>query len=90
MMNAWQALSYATLAKMPPVSGLYSVILPSVAYIFLGTSMQLGVGPVALVSLLTGSLLDKYKIDYANDETAGTDKQTEIVEGITSLIYKLH
>ena len=31
---------------------LYSSVLPLICYAFLGTSRQLGVGPVALVSLL--------------------------------------
>ena len=32
--------------------------------------MQLGVGPVALVSLLVGSLMDKYEIDYNSNGVA--------------------
>lgn len=66
-----QALSYATLASLPPINGLYSVILSSICYIFLGSGMQLAVGPVALVSLLMGQLVTKYDIDYTTDpETA--------------------
>ena len=48
------ALSYAALANLPPIQGLYAAIMPSATYVFLGTSMQLAVGPVAIVSLLTG------------------------------------
>jgi hypothetical protein len=55
-----QALSYATLANLPPINGLYAAILPSAAYTFFGTSMQLAVGPVAIVSLLVGALQNKY------------------------------
>lgn len=53
-----QALSYASLEKQPPIVGLYSVIMSSVAYICLGTSMQLGVSSVALISLLTGAFMN--------------------------------
>jgi sulfate permease, SulP family len=55
---------------MPPITGLYSVILPSVVYLLFGTCMQLGVGPVALVALLTGGLMDKYEVPYTTDTAA--------------------
>ena len=34
------ALSYAALANLNPVQGLYAAILPSACYTFLGSSMQ--------------------------------------------------
>jgi sulfate permease, SulP family len=52
-----QAMAYAALAGMPPVTGLYAATVPLVAYALLGTSGQLAVGPVAIVSLLTASTL---------------------------------
>eukprot|EP01038_Epipyxis_sp_PR26KG_P007870 gene7870-10684_t len=61
-----QALSYAQLANLPPINGLYTAILPFAGYIFFGSSMQLCVGPVALMSLLMGELIVKYNIDYVN------------------------
>ncbi|CAG8612284.1 6181_t:CDS:2 [Paraglomus brasilianum] len=48
-------LSYSILAKVPPVHGLYTIVIPGVIYSFLGTSRQLSIGPEALVSMLTGS-----------------------------------
>lgn len=47
-----QGMAYAVLAGMPPVYGLYASILPLLLYAILGTSRQLAVGPVAMVSLL--------------------------------------
>jgi SulP family sulfate permease len=41
------------LAGLPPEIGLYASILPIVAYALFGTSRQLAVGPVAVVSLMT-------------------------------------
>lgn len=32
--------------------------------------MQLGVGPVSLVALLTGSLMEKYDVQYISDANA--------------------
>lgn len=68
-----QAMSYASIAYLPPVNGLYASITPSLAYTLFGSSMQLQVGPVAVVSLLTGALLSKYKVDYINDPQAAID-----------------
>lgn len=52
-----QAIAYATLAGMPPQTGLYAALLPSIIGILWGSSALLAVGPVALTSLLTfGSL----------------------------------
>ena len=50
-----QAMAYAMLAGLPPITGLYASVLPLVLYAFLGTSRQLAVGPVAMVSLLVAS-----------------------------------
>ena len=52
-----QSIAYATLAGMPPQTGLYAALLPSIIGILWGSSALLAVGPVALTSLLTfGSL----------------------------------
>lgn len=47
-----QGMAYAVLAGMPPVYGLYASIVPLFLYAMFGTSRQLAVGPVAMVSLL--------------------------------------
>ncbi len=47
-----QAMAYALIAGMPPVYGLYASLVPLIIYGIMGTSRQLGVGPVAVVSLL--------------------------------------
>lgn len=52
-----QSLAYAMLAGLPPVTGLYASILPLVAYTLFGTSRTLAVGPAAVLSLLTASVL---------------------------------
>ena len=50
-----QAMAYAMLAGLPPVVGLYAATLPLFAYALFGTSRQLAVGPVAMVSLMVAS-----------------------------------
>ena len=52
-----QGMAYALLAGLPPEVGLYAATVPVLVYALLGTSRQLAVGPVAIVSLLTASAL---------------------------------
>ncbi|MCE7791645.1 solute carrier family 26 protein [Salipaludibacillus sp. CUR1] len=47
-----QGMAYAMLAGLPPVMGLYASTIPLILYALFGTSRQLSVGPVAMVSLL--------------------------------------
>jgi sulfate permease, SulP family len=47
-----QGMAYAMLAGLPPIYGLYASIVPLIIYAIFGTSRQLAVGPVAMVSLL--------------------------------------
>ena len=55
MMLIPQAMSYALLAGLPPIIGLYASIVPLIIYAIFGTSRQLAVGPVAMVALLVAS-----------------------------------
>lgn len=50
-----QGMAYAMLAGLPPIYGLYASTIPLIIYALLGTSRQLAVGPVAMVSLLTAA-----------------------------------
>ncbi len=50
-----QGMAYAMLAGLPPIYGLYASIIPLVLYAIFGTSRQLAVGPVAMVSLLVAA-----------------------------------
>ena len=52
-----QAMAYAMLAGLPPEVGLYAATIPLIAYALFGTSRQLAVGPVAIVSLITAATL---------------------------------
>src|SRR5690554_4852115 len=50
-----QGMAYAMLAGLDPIHGLYAVTVPILLYAIFGTSRQLAVGPVAMVSLLTAA-----------------------------------
>ncbi|WP_067031346.1 SulP family inorganic anion transporter [Allomuricauda sp. CP2A] len=50
-----QGMAYAMIAGMPPIYGLYASLVPPLVYALMGTSRQLGVGPVAMDSLLVAA-----------------------------------
>ncbi|MBK8489380.1 MAG: solute carrier family 26 protein [Saprospirales bacterium] len=50
-----QGMAYAMIAGLPPIYGLYASTIPILIYALFGTSRQLAVGPVAMVSLLTAA-----------------------------------
>ncbi|CAN0871597.1 Probable sulfate transporter 3.3 [Linum grandiflorum] len=55
----WQGISYAKLANLPPIVGLYSSFVPPLVYAVLGSSRDLAVGPVSIASLILGSMLSQ-------------------------------
>lgn len=52
-----QGISYAKLANLPPILGLYSSFVPPLVYSLMGSSRDLAVGTVAVASLLTAAML---------------------------------
>jgi high affinity sulfate transporter 1 len=50
-------MAYAEVAGLPPVAGLYALLLPVVAYALFGSSRQLVVGPEAALALLVASIV---------------------------------
>jgi len=50
-----QGMAYALIAGLPAIYGLYASTIPLIIYALLGTSRQLAVGPVAMISLLTAT-----------------------------------
>ncbi|XP_022744196.1 sulfate transporter 1.2-like [Durio zibethinus] len=61
-----QDIGYAKLANLEPQYGLYSSFVPPLVYAFMGSSRDIAIGPVAVVSLLLGSLLQN-EIDSSNN-----------------------
>lgn len=54
-----QGMAYAMIAGLPAHYGLFAAMAPLIVYALFGTSRQLAVGPVALVSLLTAAAVGK-------------------------------
>ena len=63
-----QSMAYALLAGLSPEIGLYASIVPMMLYALFGSSRYLAVGPVALVSLMTASVMGEVaasgNVDY--------------------------
>ncbi|CAM8906946.1 unnamed protein product [Rhodiola kirilowii] len=58
-----QDIGYAKLAHMETQYGLYSSFVPPLIYACMGSSRDIAIGPVAVVSLLLGTMLQN-EIDY--------------------------
>ena len=57
MMMIPQGMAYALVAGLPPVVGIYASIAPPLVYALFGSSMTQSVGPMAIVSLMTGAVI---------------------------------
>ncbi|OON63358.1 sodium-independent anion transporter [Massilia sp. KIM] len=57
MMMIPQGMAYALVAGLPPVVGIYASIVPPLLYALFGTSTTQSVGPMAIISLMTASIL---------------------------------
>jgi SulP family sulfate permease len=52
-----EAMAYASLAGMPPETGLYAALVAPLAYAIFGTSRQLNVGPSSSVAALSAAIV---------------------------------
>lgn len=82
-----QGLAYALLAGLPPQVGLYASIAPVIAYAIFGTSRQLAVGPVAIVSLMTATALTPLYEQDSSGYLAGAAVLALLV-GLVHLVLK--
>jgi sulfate permease, SulP family len=48
-----QSMAYAQIAHLPPVVGLYASVVPLLVYAVLGRVPQLGIGPLASISIVS-------------------------------------
>lgn len=80
IMNIPQGMGYALLATMPAVNGLYISFFPCLVYTFFGRSPFLAMGGIALVSLLSGTAIDRMVVDYRDTLTANGTNFTDIAQ----------
>ena len=73
------AMAYAELAGLSPVSGLYALLLPTVAYALLGSSRRLVVGPEGSISALVGA-------SVLASAAAGSEEAAEVAAMLALLV----
>ncbi|XP_052203005.1 low affinity sulfate transporter 3 [Diospyros lotus] len=61
-----QSIGYASLAKLDPQYGLYTSVVPPLIYALMGSSREIAIGPVAVVSLLLSAMLQKTQNPLTN------------------------
>jgi MFS superfamily sulfate permease-like transporter len=52
-----ESIAYASLAQLPPVTGLYCYLVAGIVYGLLGTSRQLAVGPTSSLAIVIASTI---------------------------------
>jgi SulP family sulfate permease len=80
-----QAMAYAELAGVPPVSGLYASFVPLLAYALLGSSRQLALGPTATVAVLTATAIEPLSNGNATQAVALAATLALLVGGVCIL-----
>lgn len=58
MVSVPQGLSYADLAGLPPIQGLYTAFITPMVYAVFGTSRQVSIGPVAVGAHVVRTVLE--------------------------------
>ncbi|KAF8404550.1 hypothetical protein HHK36_009437 [Tetracentron sinense] len=61
-----QSIGYASLAKLDPQYGLYTSVVPPLIYALMGSSREIAIGPVAVVSMLLSSMIQKIEDPVAD------------------------
>lgn len=83
-----QSMGYALLAGLPAVTGLYAGIIPSILYAFFGTSRTLAVGPVAVTSMMTATILMPFALP-GNEQYAAIAMMLAFLSGVFLILMSL-
>ncbi|KAE9595081.1 High affinity sulfate transporter 1 [Lupinus albus] len=80
-----QDIAYAKLANLEPQYGLYTSFVAPLVYAFMGSSRDIAIGPVAVVSLLLGTMLSDEIKDYHSHEYLRLALTATFFAGITQM-----
>ncbi|MBL4744295.1 MAG: sodium-independent anion transporter, partial [Cycloclasticus sp.] len=83
-----QSMAYGLLAGLPPEVALYSSVLPLILYALFGSSRTLAVGPVGLMSLMTGATLIEHGFNNV-DEMVSVAHTLALLSGLIMLIMRV-
>ncbi|KAK7246772.1 hypothetical protein RIF29_41642 [Crotalaria pallida] len=81
-----QSIAYAKLANLDPQHGLYTSFVAPLVYAFMGSSRDTAAGPVAVVSLLLGTMLSDEISDYKSHDYLCLAFTATFFAGITQMV----
>ncbi|XP_064488551.1 prestin-like [Ornithodoros turicata] len=81
-----QSFGYSLLAGVSPVYGLYTSLFPMIMYAIFGSSRHASIGAFAVVSIMTGSLVESNKEQFTAAQVAST---LSFLVGIYQLVFGL-
>ena len=84
-----QAMAYALLAGMPPITGLYTAFIATIVAAVFGSSRFLGTGPVAMTCLLSASVLYGLNLEPQTEEWVAYMGLLALMVGIVRLTVGL-
>ncbi|KAI4296329.1 hypothetical protein L6164_036295 [Bauhinia variegata] len=84
-----QDIAYAKLANLDPKYGLYTSFVAPLVYAFMGSSRDIAIGPVAVVSLLLGSMLTDEISNYKTHDYVRLAFTATFFAGITQMALGL-
>ncbi|KAM4044774.1 solute carrier family 26 member 10-like isoform 2-T2 [Anomaloglossus baeobatrachus] len=73
-----QGMAFALLTSVAPVYGLYTSFFPVVLYMLLGTGHHVSTGTFAVLSLMTGSIINEHLFQNPLDRNLTSEEQSEI------------
>ncbi|XP_054777760.1 high affinity sulfate transporter 2-like [Prosopis cineraria] len=80
-----QDIAYAKLANLEPQYALYTSFVAPLVYAFMGSSRDIAIGPVAVVSLLLGTMLTDKIGDYGSHDYLRLAFTATFFAGITQM-----
>jgi len=81
-----QAMAYALLAGMPPITGLYTAFVATIVAAVFGSSRFLNTGPVAMTCLLSASVLYSLRLEPQTEEWVAYMALLALLVGIIRLL----
>lgn len=81
-----EGMAYASLAGLPPETGLYAGLLALVVYVFVGTSRQVIYGPTSALAVLVATGVGSVAVGGSPTEYATLIGATTVLVGVISVI----
>lgn len=81
-----QGMAYALLAGLPPVYGLYASTVGLFVYALMGTCREISMGPMAIMSLLTGQAIAEMGLEVESQEWIDTAQAMATIVGLILIV----